>query len=718
MNKFLISCLLTLRWFNTVDLAAGGLVVMLAMLPGLAVWASCAANAGGNAAGQWTQTLIGQIEASEADPHFNAIEVAVPAFDPSEMLVNRAAVAYRPSGNRLRELDSVHTKVLLATASVLVFGVVLVAGFWSILLGYRRQSTAAGLREVESARGNERRLQSLVQNASDVILICANTGCITYHTPAAENEWGYRGGALLGVPLLDIVHPEDQPTCLELWQKAAALPGSERRAELRLRDAANTWRDTELTLTNLLAEPAIAGLIATVRDITARKVFEQQLTQQAFYDVLTGLPNRALFRDRLSLAMDRASLRHGQVCLLLVELDNFKLINDSLGHQRGDVLLTEAAARLQSCIPINSTLARLGDDVFAILLHQNSGEADASVMTARVAEQFTRAFVLDDHEVVVTASVGIALSGANHEAAESLLRNADVAVHRAKLSGKGGHVMFEDRMHTDALARLELETELRHALERQEFRVYYQPIVRLRSGRVTEAEALVRWRHPTRGLVDPNDFIPVAEETGLIVPLGQWVLEQACRQAAIWQAEYPADPPLLMGVNLSPRQFQQADLLELVTRALGETGLPAGSLKLEITEGVAMRDTEATIKVLQSLKQLGVQIAIDDFGTGYSSLAYLRRLPLDVLKIDRSFVNGVGENHDGNVIVRAIISLAHSLNLTVTAEGIESDRQAALMRSWGCECGQGCYWSWPIDSAAFEAMLRENTDCTETVAAA
>jgi diguanylate cyclase (GGDEF)-like protein/PAS domain S-box-containing protein len=654
-------------------------------------------------------TRAKEIDETEADP----------AFDDVETIVDDAAGARRiEAREHLRDLAGVQTKILIATPIVMVPGIALVVLFWLMLSKYRRDAVEAALRETATTSRNEKRFRSLVQSTSDVILICAAEGRITYCSPIAKTGWGYSNAGLLGQGLSEFVHADDEPALRELWQQSLNLPGADRRTEMRLRDAGGVWRPTEMILINLLQEPGVEGIVATVRDITDRKAFEEQLTRQAFYDSLTSLPNRALFQDRLAQAMDRAHRRQGQVGLLFIDLDNFKLVNDSLGHHLGDVLLAEAAARLQACVRVEDTVARLGGDEFVILLHQVTEEADALLMAERVAQQFGRPFTLNGRDVVVTASVGIALEAAGHEAADSLLRNADVAMYRAKTTAQGRHVVFEASMHSDALMRLELESDLRHALERGEFRVHYQPIISLRSGRIVEAEALVRWLHPTRGLVAPSDFVPIAEETGLIVPLGQWVLEQACRQAAVWQAAHPTDPPLTMSVNLSPRQFQQPTLVEQVIRALNEAGLAPGSLKLEITEGVAMRDAEATIIVLERLKQLGVLIAIDDFGTGYSSLAYLRRLPLDVLKIDRSFVTGAGENQEDTAIVRAIISLAHSLELTITAEGIETTRQALLMQSWGCERGQGYYWSQPVDTAMFTTILAAGGRCASSYAAA
>jgi EAL domain-containing protein (putative c-di-GMP-specific phosphodiesterase class I) len=306
----------------------------------------------------------------------------------------------------------------------------------------------------------------------------------------------------------------------------------------------------------------------------------------------------------------------------------------------------------------------------------------------------------------VTASIGIAVSNAGKEHADNLLRNADVAMYRAKSEGRARYVLFEPSMHSASLARLELENDLRHALQHGELRVHYQPIVAMGTGKATEVEALVRWQHPTRGLVLPNEFIPMAEETGLIIPLGMWVLEEACRQVAAWHRHFPTQPLLILSVNLSPRQFQQPSLVADVARALKNSGFPGDCLKLEITEGIIMRDVESTIRTLWELKDLGLQLAIDDFGTGYSSLSYLKRLPLDVLKIDRSFVNGIGHNQEDVAIVHAIMAMAKSLNFKVTGEGIETAEQAALLTEWGCDCGQGYLFSKPLDSDKAGALLR------------
>ena len=514
---------------------------------------------------------------------------------------------------------------------------------------------------------------------------------------------------LLDQAFLTLLHPDGRPALRELWElllsDAEPFASKSRSIELQLRDGAREWRHVELMLANLLHEPAIAGVVVTIRDIQERKAFELQLTHQAFYDSLTGLPNRLLLRDRLSQALARAGRRGSQVALLFLDLDNFKLINDSLGHQIGDELLVEAAARLKSCVRTEDTVARLGSDEFVIVLEHPTSEADAVSVAEAIASRFGRVFALDGRELSVTVSTGIALGEADANRADDLVHNADVAMYRAKSGGKARHIVFDPAMHVDSLDRLELESDLRRAIDHGELRVHYQPIVFMRSGVIGEFEALVRWQHPKRGLVSPGEFIPIAEESGLILPIGQWVLEQACQQMAAWHAEFPFDPPLRLSVNLSPRQFQQPALVDEVARAVREAGLPPDCLKLEITEGVIMRDVEATIDTLTRLKDSGIKLAIDDFGTGYSSLSYLKRLPLDVLKIDRSFVAGIGRDSDDTAIVRAIISLAKSLELEVTGEGIETPEQAALLTALGCDLGQGYYYGKPIDGADTTAML-------------
>ncbi len=641
------------------------------------------------------------IDSVEIDPSFDEIENQVFALSDR----HRAYAA-----DHLDALTGIQTNVVVATPVVFALSNVLVIFFWELLRARQRRAEEGLAREASNAQTSERRFRGMVLNTPDLILVCAAPGTVTYQSPAAGATWGYPAAELLGEPVVALAHPDDQAALRDLWEQlrqASPMEGQEatRTTELRLRDGAGTWRQVEFIATNLLHDPAVQGIVVTVRDVTERKAFEQQLTQQAFYDALTGLPNRVLFRDRLEQALVRAGRRKDAVGLLFLDLDNFKLVNDSLGHQVGDKLLVEAAARLRACVRAQDTVARLGGDEFVVVLELLAGEDDALPVAKAIEHQFSRPFKLDSREVIVTASIGIAISDAGREHAESLVRDADLAMYRAKSDGRGRHVLFDPSMHTDSLARLELESDLRHALDHHELRVHYQPIVMMASGEFSEVEALVRWQHPTRGLVSPGEFIPIAEETGLIIPLGLWVLEEACQQVAAWNMQFTTKPPLTLSVNLSPRQFQQPSLVGDVAAALRNSGLPASCLKLEITESVIMRDTNATIRTLWELKDLGLQLAVDDFGTGYSSLSYLKRLSIDVLKIDRSFVGGIGQSQEDTAIVHAIMALAKSLNLKVTGEGIETAEQAALLGEWGCDRGQGYLFSKPLDSQTAGALL-------------
>ena len=454
---------------------------------------------------------------------------------------------------------------------------------------------------------------------------------------------------------------------------------------------------------------ALIGLTVSGRDIAERKALEGQLARQAFHDPLTNLPNRALFMNRLAHALMRTERRAEQVAVLFLDLDRFKVINDSLGHSVGDQLLVEVSRRLLTCLRPADTVARLGGDEFAILLEDVERVNGATWVAERIAAQLETPFSFEGREVFVTTSIGIALSHAGEAGPEEIVRDADLAMYHAKNKGKARYEVFDGGMNAPAIQRLDLEIDLRSAVARQEFRIYYQPVVALETGRITEVEALIRWEHRQRGLLPPSDFITLTEETGLIVPIGRWVLTEACRQARAWQAEYPADPPLVMSVNLSARQFQQPNLVQEIAQALRQSGLNPASLKLEITESVVMHDAPSTLAKLHALKELGVQLAIDDFGTGYSSLGYLKRFPVDTLKIDQSFVKGLGHDAEDTAIVSAVITVAKSLNLDVTAEGIETEEQLAQLRALGCDRGQGYYFAKPLAAdpmRAFFALTR------------
>jgi diguanylate cyclase (GGDEF)-like protein len=431
----------------------------------------------------------------------------------------------------------------------------------------------------------------------------------------------------------------------------------------------------------------------------------EQLTKQAFRDSLTGLPNRALFMDRLSHGLTGAKRRHEHLAVLFLDLDRFKVINDTLGHTVGDQLLVEVSDRLGSSLRPGDTVARLGGDEFGILLEDVADAETAEAVALRIEEELAKPLHFEGREIFVSASIGIALSSARLGMPEEILRDADLAMYHAKSKGNARHEIFDDSMSAPALDRMDLEMDLRSAISRQEFRLHYQPILRMDTGRITEVEALIRWQHAKRGLLQPDSFIGLTEETGLIVPIGQWVLREACRQAREWQLEFPSIPPLVMSVNLSAKQFQNPNLVQEISQALAESGLAAGSLKLEITESVVMQDAPATLAKLKDLKDLGIRLAIDDFGTGYSSLGYLKRFPVDTIKIDRSFVKGLSKDGNDNAIVRAVITVAKTLNMDVTAEGVETEQQRIELKALGCDRAQGFLFARPADAEHVGPLL-------------
>lgn len=443
-------------------------------------------------------------------------------------------------------------------------------------------------------------------------------------------------------------------------------------------------------------------MAGSLTDITDRKETEERLMYDALHDHLTGLPNRAFFLTLLDRSIRRAKRRSDYTfAVLFIDLDRFKLVNDSLGHGFGDQLLVELAERLKKCLRPGDVVARLGGDEFTVLLDDIREPSDATRVAERILAELQAPFELGGNETFTTASIGIALGTGGHDLPEYILRDADTAMYRAKSRGKARYEMFDEAMHARAVAQLKLETDLRRALAREEFRVRYQPIVELNSGKITGFEALLRWEHPERGLVSPGEFIPVAEETGLIIPIGRFVLEKACRQTAQWQRKYPEYSDLSISVNLSVRHFQRPNLVEEVTEVLRLSGLLPSSLRVEITESVLMDDPEANKETIRALRKLGVQVQIDDFGTGYSSLSYLQRFSVDTLKIDRSFIAGA-ETWD---IVQTIVGLARDLGVDVIAEGVETEEQSRRLKALQCHRAQGYLFREPVDAETAERML-------------
>jgi diguanylate cyclase (GGDEF)-like protein/PAS domain S-box-containing protein len=561
---------------------------------------------------------------------------------------------------------------------------------------------AVALAEDLHERQSAERFRSLVQNSSDVIMLLAQDLTIRYHTPSVQTVLGYGEDELVGRRLTDYVDAAEADRLGMFFADVRAAPGTPMPRDLPLRRRNGTTCHLESVFNSLLHDPNVAGVVVTARDVTERRALQEQLAHQAFHDSLTGLANRLLFADRVTHALERGRRRPTLVAVFLVDLDDFKTVNDSLGHAAGDELLVGVARRLEGCLRAEDTCARLGGDEFAILVEELPDTETAVVLAKRIVEAIAQPVTVLESEVVVHASVGIAL-GSSGEDADELLRSADLAMYEAKASDKRRFALYEPEMHERVLERLALKADLRRAVIEEEFELHYQPIVTLTSGAVVGVEALLRWHHPHRGLMLPDDFVPLAEETGLILPLGAHVLASACRQARLWR-ELVA-PDLGISVNISAKQLGSASLPSEVTAALEAASLSPPALTLEITESVLL-DSEAVIARLEALRALGVRIAIDDFGTGYSSLDYLRRFPVDTLKIAKAFVEELGGGAEQERLATAILRLGATLGLTTVAEGIENASQRDLLRRVGCRYGQGFFFSEPLPAAELEPVLR------------
>jgi diguanylate cyclase (GGDEF)-like protein/PAS domain S-box-containing protein len=528
---------------------------------------------------------------------------------------------------------------------------------------------------------------------------------------------GYSEEELLTKKLADVMHPDDLGGALANLKDLLKGKTSAYLTEKRFlrRDGTTTWALWNVARV-IDRESGEVRLISQAQDVTERKVSEERLIHNAFHDALTGLPNRALLMDHVKLTIARSKRRADHLfAVLFLDLDRFKVINDSLGHLVGDQLLVGIARRLEQCLREGDTVARVGGDEFTILLEDIGSEDEAVEVAERIQRELSAPFNLEGHEVFTTASIGIALSTIGYDGPEDILRDADTAMYRAKSLGKARHEVFDKAMHAIAVNLLQMETDLRKALERRELYMLYQPIVSLDDFRLCGFEALVRWQHPERGLISPMDFIPVAEDTGQIIPIGEFALHEACRQMRRWQKLFPSDTPLFISVNLSGKQFNQPNLIEMVRSTLAKTRLEPRSLKLEITESVVMENIETATEMLRELREIGVQLAIDDFGTGYSSLSYLHRFPIDTLKIDRSFVTRMVDNSENIEIVRTIVMLAQNLGMDVVAEGVETKDQLALLRKLGCENGQGYYFSRPSTAVDAEKILGDTFARPQTV---
>ncbi len=604
----------------------------------------------------------------------------------------------RPRGEHVGTLD-IRTKGAIAPGAL--------TGLDALSTQVSLAMESAALQQEVQTRRVAARYQALIQHSSDLITVMDRAGRIAYQSPSIGKLLGYEQDEIVGTSVFALVSPADEPMLRQLLH--AAADGRTEVLECKLVHRDGTARDVEVQLTDLCHDEDVGGIVLNARDVSERRAVEEQLAHQAFHDPVTDLANRALFAERVRHAIARQRRDAMGLAVLFIDLDDFKVVNDSLGHDAGDRVLVEVAHRLSDAIRASDTAARLGGDEFAILLEGVRDAQEAADSAERLLESLTEPIQLPEKELSQRCSMGIAVieeGVVNADAnADTLIRDADAAMYIAKSDGMGSYRLFEPAMHQGVLARLELRSDLQRALHDGEFELYYQPLMQLTSGALKGFEALLRWRQPNGELVPPDEFIGFAEETGLIVPIGRWALREGCRQAVVLNALREDERPLYMSVNLSVKQLQHADIVTDVREALETTGLDPALLMLEITETMMMIDTDNAIRRLEALKAIGVRLAMDDFGTGYSSLSYLHRFPVDVLKMDRSFLT---EHPDGLIsdLAGAVVAIGEKMQLDVIAEGIEHAEQWTSLRDLGCQLGQGFHFARPMEPAAAEDFVR------------
>jgi len=552
------------------------------------------------------------------------------------------------------------------------------------------------------------RLEHFLSSSSGVVFCCnpANGYMATYVSSGIRLLLGYDPRDFLEDPgvWLEKVHPDDRDEILAMLKYVFDVGHLIHEFRMKREDGTYRWLRDEMRISRD-REGRPKEIIGYWMDITDHKSLEDQLLHDAFHDKLSNLPNRALFMDRLGISLARIQRRKKYLfAVLFIDLDRFKNVNDSLGHMKGDHLLGCVAKRLLRFVRFGDTVARLGGDEFAMILEDLENESDAEKTAQRIQHEISQPYNLGGKEVFTTASIGIALANPRYQKPEHLLRDADTAMYRAKASGRARHAVFDESMRDQAVTLLELDSDLRRAVERSEFLLHYQPIVKLSTGEVIGFEALLRWKHPVRGIINPCQFIPLAEDTGLIIPIGQWSLQEACRQAREWQKRFPQSPPLAISVNLSNKQLMPG-FARQVRDILRETGLDPSSLDFEITESMIIDNTDWAARLFKELRGMNVRVFIDDFGTGYSSMNYLGRLPVDGLKIDRSFIKGIDSSEEGLEIVRTILTLARNLGLDVIAEGVETAEQMEMLRQLNGQYAQGFYFHRPMEGSRIGSVL-------------
>ncbi len=594
--------------------------------------------------------------------------------------------------------------VLLSIGAVMV-GIALLLQL--IVIFQNRALTSELERRVQQRtaelRATERYFRALAQHSSDVIAVAGADLNVLYVSDSMADVFARDPTELVG-RRLDALSGGSLPLTHAL-ERAINEPGRVMRVDWELTDGSGRLRYAESAITNLLADPHVRGLVVNTRDATDQVVLQRQLTQQAFHDPLTGLANRALLTDRAEHALARSARSGAMVAVVLVDLDGFKFVNDSLGHQVGDIVLCEVARRLQSLVRSEDTVARLGGDEFVILIDDVSGLEEPKRLAERVGDVLRPRFELAGSDYAVTASVGVAIGSGTEVDVHDLVRDADTAMYVAKTGGKDSVRVFAPSMHERAHERFRLQVDLRHALERSELLLFYQPIFDMLDGRLKGFEALVRWSHPTRGLVAPERFIPLAEENGLIVPLGRWVFHEALSQLGAWDGRHEGARALSMSMNVSTVQLRSPSLIADVRHALEQSGVAPSRVVLEITEGSLANETDRVIEVLEELRALGVRIAIDDFGTGYASLSHLQRLPVDILKVDKSFVAALSDEDKSRDLLKAIMGVGRALSLAVIAEGIEAQSQMNTLHEMGCEMAQGFLVGRPTPAELAESLF-------------